>query len=430
MSRRQWSLGHEYEDSMTTSTTITNVDDAKLVATIDTARTRVLFLTPGVSDAVADALAHAWQRLGHERVNVILDVDPEVCRLGYGTLEALKTLRAAATQAGTLVCHQPGVRIGLLIADETTLIFSPTPLLIEAGSTQPNRPNAVQLGPPPQQLSDELGLGDETSRKRVVGLDPVQPQAVDAVARDLAQSPPVKFNLARRVRVFTSRFQFVELEMTGCYISRRKVPIPSRLVGLSKSVQSQFHAHFDLVNSGSLAVKVTDGQKESVLSEEVLRAKRQQIIRDFLIPLSGYGSVVLRANKDQLIAAVNTLKENVGKFQDGIKADLQKHIDANAASLVDALLPAVKQNPPESYTKYHGPVLSDEHLRTLLTEDIKDAFGQAADLVKDMSVSLVFKDLAYESLVDEKFLEIARKAIPGVKFLHEEHETARAENGG
>jgi len=407
---------------------ITNLDDAKLVATIDKAKARVLLLAPGASNAVAEAIARAWSRLGREGVNVILDVDPEVCRLGYGTLDALTTLRAAATEAGTLVCHQPGVRIGLLITDESTFVFSPTPLLVEAGSTEPNRPNAIQLGPPPDHLAADVGLGDEPAKERMVGLDPVQPQMIESLARDLAQCPPVKFDLARRVRVFTSRFQFVELEMTGCYVSRRKVPIPSRLVGLAKSVQSQFHAQFNLVNSGSLTVKVKDGQTERVLSEEVLRAQRQQIIRDFLMPLSGYGSVVLRANKDKLVAAVEALKSGVREFQDGIKADLQKHIDANAASLVNALLPAVRQNPPESYKKYHGPNLRDQQLCDFLTQDIKEAFGQATDLVKDMSVSLVFKDLAYESLVDEEFLKIARKAIPGVEFLHEEHEAAKGEN--
>jgi len=34
--------------------------------------------------------------------------------------------------------HNPGISIGLLIADDVTLIYNPTPLLIEAGSGQPD----------------------------------------------------------------------------------------------------------------------------------------------------------------------------------------------------------------------------------------------------------------------------------------------------
>jgi len=47
-------------------------------------------------------------------------------------------------------------------------------------------------------------------------------------------------------------------------------------------------------------------------------------------------------------------------------------------------------------------------------------------LVLDMKVSLVFKDLAYELLVDESFLETAREAMPTVGCLHEEWEAAKA----
>ncbi len=401
---------------------ITNVDDAKVTALIARAKVRVLLLTPGVSEPVANALCGAWKRLGSERVNVILDVDPEVCRLGYGTMEGLNALRDAAAQAQTLVCHQPGIRISLLITDDATLIYSPTPLLIEAGSIQPERPNGIALQSPPAEVARDVGLGEGGAKERIVGMDPVKPQQIEEVQRDLANAPPVKFDLARRVRVFTSRFQFVELEMTGCFVSRKRVPIPSSLVGLARNqaVQSQFHAHFNLVNSARLEVKLD----KRVLTEESLAKHKQQIIKDFLIPLKGYGSVVLRGNKDRLSSDVEALKADVKQFQEGIKKDLQKHMDDNAAALVEALFPAIKGNPPSSYTKVLGGSISDAQLRKRLEDDIKDAFGAAGDLVQEMKVSLVFKDVAYESLVDKKFLEIARDAMPGLEFLHEEFDAA------
>ena len=118
---------------MNKTPSITNADDAKLCELISGARERVLLVSPGVSEEVARVREEAWPRLGPEAVDVILDVDPEVCRLGYGTLEGLKIVRAAATRAGSCVSHQPGIRIGVLICDHTTLIFSPTPLLIGLG---------------------------------------------------------------------------------------------------------------------------------------------------------------------------------------------------------------------------------------------------------------------------------------------------------
>lgn len=409
---------------MNVGPSITHADDAKIIGMVQRAKRRVRVVSPGVSLPVAEAVIAAWKRLGTSAVNVVIDVDPEVCRLGYGTIDAVSQLRECASVAGTLVCHQPGIRIGLLICDDKLLVFSPTPLLVEAGSHQESRPNGILLGAVPEQLATELGLGSNPDRERIIGLDAVTPAQVDAVSVDLASAPPMKFDLARQVRVFTSRFQFVELEMTGCYVSRKKAPIPSALVGLAKNdeVASQFHAHFNLINKATLEVTVEDGRK---ITEESLQKKRRGIIRDFLIPLTGYGSVVQRANKQRLQDAVESLRADVKAFQEGTKAQLQALMNANAKALTEALLPAVRRSPPESYRKLHGPEVPEKQLVQYLARDIGAAFGRAESLVSEMKVSLVFKDLAYESLVDDDFLAVARKAMPGVEFLHAEFDAAK-----
>src|SRR5881227_2541034 len=96
---------------------ITNVNDETLRAQILSTKRRVMLLAPGVSETVADALRKAMQRLGPEGVSVILDVDSEVCRLGYGTMAGLAVLQQAATATKSLIRHQPGVRIGVLVCD-------------------------------------------------------------------------------------------------------------------------------------------------------------------------------------------------------------------------------------------------------------------------------------------------------------------------
>ena len=402
---------------------ITNADDRKLIELIGQAEHRVVFMAPGISESVAKSLADVWNRLGAETVSVILDVDPEVCRLGYGTIEGLQVIEAAAAQHEALICHQPGVRIGLLIADDATLIYAPTPLLVEAGSRRSEHPNAIQLGTPPTELARDVGLGANPAMERSVGMDQVPSSRVEAVAADLRNNPPAKFDLARKVRVFTSHFQFVELEMTGCYISRKKVPIPSSLVGLAneRDVQSQFHAQFNLVSNVALKARIGDRE----LAEKDLHDRRALIVRDFLVPLKGYGNIILRSNKGNFIKAVEHLRAEVALFQQGIRQQLQAQMDLSADTLVSALGPAVRQNPPLAYTKVHGPEIDEQTLHRLLSRDIQRAFGRADDLVEEMTVRLVFKDVTYESLVDPNFLTIARKAMPDLAFLHDEFDAAR-----
>jgi hypothetical protein len=123
------------------------------------------------------------------------------------------------------------------------------------------------------------------------------------------------------------------------------------------------------------------------------------------------------------------LREDVAKYQAGIKVALQKQMDQNADALIKALLPTITQNPPEAYVKFHGRGISEKQLQQFLERDIKGAFGKAENLIQEMTVTWVFKNVAYESLVDEKFLKIAREAMPDVEALHEEFDAAKASSG-
>lgn len=484
----------------TASPAVTQIDDAELISLIRATQHRLVFISPGMSDEVAKALCEQWQRIGAKAVNVILDVEPEVCRLGYGTLNALQALQDTATQLGTTVHHQPGIRIGMVIADDAMVVFAPVPLLVEAGSPRPLqgsisapsfiatgpsqpgaagasqspqdptpdssavesspsqscRPNAIRLDFVPPAIAKEVGLGDGGVRDQTVGQNQVSASEVKKIAEDLTNNPPVKFDVARKVRVFNSRFQFVELEMTGCFISKKKVPIPSYLMGLAQNEQAQrcLHANFDLIGETQLIIQAGDKQ----LSEDYLRQEKAKILKKFVTSIPGYGSVILQACKKKFDIAVTQLEDDIKLFQEGIKTELGKHIATNRDALVKALLPGVRENPPDHYTKIHikrgenpafalvgGMILVDstkipgalrdfyaqrikegeDILNDMLTQEITEAFGQADEVINAMRLKVVFKNVAYESLTDPKFIEVARKAMPGVDFLHEEYDAAR-----
>ena len=372
---------------------ITNADDTKLIGLIDGAKRRVLYVAPGITAPVAKALIGAWKRIGTDSVQAIVDADPEIMRLGYGTLEGLKTLSDAERFLPGGLREHPGIRVGLLVADDAALVYSPTPLLVESEAADPSRPNAIFLDSVPTSVGAEVGLMG--SQEQQVGLRPLPRGAVAEVERDLQAAPPARFDLARRVRAFTSSFQFVELEMTGCFVSRRKVPIPSPLVGLAhtKEVERQFHVHFDLVYEGHLEVKAPDGR---MISEHSLREQRQKIVDVYLTPLHGYGTVILRSWKEKFMADIEGLKTDVATFSAGLTGPLQEQMNHSQRALVEALLPAVMHNPPAAYIKTTGPNPPEVLLRRKLEQDIAHAFGTA------------------ESLVDEQFLDVAKKAMPDV----------------
>lgn len=216
---------------------ITVANDESLVAMIHDARRRLVILAPGFSKPVAEAIVDAWKRLGPDVVSVIADVDAEVYRLGYGDFDALKRLEEVAASFNTTLNRQPGIRIGLVIADDETLVYSPTPLLIETGPKSPQTPNAIRLGTPPVSLSKDLGQGPNGVRDQKVGLDKAEKSKIEDVGTRLAENPPQEFDVARTVRVFNTYFEFVEFHLKDVAIHKKKVTLPKHIARLTGDSQ-------------------------------------------------------------------------------------------------------------------------------------------------------------------------------------------------
>jgi hypothetical protein len=243
---------------------------------------------------------------------------------------------------------------------------------------------------------------------------------VQNTAQDLNANPPVKFDLARKVRVFNARFEFVEFELHGLSLSRKRVPIPSDLMGLARDSKAQrlLRSSFQLIDENS-----------DVSGDRVTRLK-QFIVKKYLINLPGYGTVILRSNKGEFQAAAKALERYVHRFQGRLKKKLQKAIDMNREVLTSALLPSVAKNPPARWRRFLGEHPLDQNVEQMLRSELTDAFGHSDDVFHGMNVKSVFKGVTYESLSDPDFMRIASQAIPLLDTLHDEFDAAKAEAQG
>src|SRR4051812_9239429 len=97
--------------------------DETLVHLIQRARQRLIVVSPALTDPVANALAIRLGEKGSLVTTVILDTDPEVYRLGYGTQAALDRVRSATERNLLDLRVQSGLRIGVIISDDITLAF-------------------------------------------------------------------------------------------------------------------------------------------------------------------------------------------------------------------------------------------------------------------------------------------------------------------
>jgi hypothetical protein len=391
---------------------VVSLPDIELEGQISCASRRLVAIAPGFTEPVAKAISQKWHQLGPGAVQVVVDPNPEVCRLGLGDMEALALLHATAAELGVTVHQQRGLRVGVIITDETTTIYAPVPRLIEAGGQPGERFNALRLDAPVLNASES---GATSVEKLDLHTSPVGSDEIQYTAEDLKTNPPLKFDLARRVRVFNAMFEFVEFELRGLMIDKKTVQIPSDLIRLARDPETQklLRSSFRLI-----------GDDPAISGDRVVRVKNA-IAAKYLRPLPGFGSVILRCNKSDFEADVEKLRHCVELFQRKLKKKLQSAINANKERLIQALLPGVLDSPPSRWTAFIGKHPARQDVERMLREELTRVFGEAGELFRDMKLTVVFKGVTYESLQDPQFIAMAAEKLH-LPELHEEFDAAKA----
>jgi hypothetical protein len=122
---------------------------------------------------------------------------------------------------------------------------------------------------------------------------------------------------------------------------------------------------------------------------------------------------------------VKDLEAEISLYQKDVEKCLQNEMDANRASLMRSLKPIVLREPPSRWYAALGRNPTEQASVDMLEAELKKAFGTARDLISKMNVKVVFKGITYELLSDPNFLEVAHKALPSFKALHNEFWVAR-----
>lgn len=403
--------------------TLQSITDELLISAIERANQRVVLVAPAVWPPLALSVAAAWRRLGPEKVIVILDVDPEVCRFGYGSLEGLELLRKAASEAGEALGHEKGVRISVVIADDQTFVFAPTPRQLEAppeDTTSPStthpKANGIVLSKPPESLQQELGAGPEKSAQRTLGLEPVKREKIEAVARDLQQNPPKPFDLARAVNVYNASIQFVEFKVGGCQLSQHKARLPKDLLHVvkqNKALAEKIDNSIRLLDENDTLITDPESSQESIFKQ------RAVIEEKFLVHIPNVGTVMRRSDKAAFSAEVSKLEVQIKEFAERAQKKLVDHFVTTAKDLAAALLEEVLADIPPGWRKRLGSNPDPDQVRWFITEALQKSFGDPEGRINRMKAKAVFKDVTYEMLKEPGFIAIVSERFPDLRHIEE-----------
>jgi hypothetical protein len=390
--------------------------DDKLVELIGRARRRLVFICPALRESVARALASQLND-GFAGATIILDADPEVYRLGYGTEAAFDLLRTACNQNFIDLRVQQGVRIGIVISDDITMIFSPVPLLIEAGSNSAEKPNAIVIsGEAIERLAEAAGAGAaEEDRQQEIGTEALTPQKATAMKDDLKANPPQPFDISRALRVFNSKVQYVEIPVENYRFSSRQIQLPTELLDIADDqlrhqLSTRLRLPAEALGPFELTIETKDGKPLAIKADEKwVASERKRIEDEYTFAVPRYGRVIFTRDRGAFDKEIERFKRNLEKYGEAVRATFEGIKEGFEKRLIDEFLPRWRQKPPSIFAK-HGVSVMEEILKQEMDSIVKEIAEKAISF-DPPEVRIVYKSVSPESVQQRDFLGPLREVM-------------------
>lgn len=424
-------------------TTFSSINEDTLAAAISRCQNRLVYIAPSVTLPITKAIEKLLLGWDNPNITLVIDTDPEVCRLGYGTVEGIKHLKQIVTQFHLALRYQDGLRVGVLISDDEVIAYAPTPLLIEAGTTTKGQAqsNAIILGSNPLKEVLSACAEDTLLTQAEIGNRAITPEMLNTTLSSLAEQPPKAYDISRIERVYSSKLQYVEFEVIGYKLSSRRAKIPNDLlVGNDEMLEQRLQNSFSLLEGkDTLVVEINDcdqhtnepklikGEPKKIKYSEIhIEKDRKKIYEDFLTAIPKHGQLITRARRKAFDDRITWFISRLEAFQTGVRKRLDDEIEKSIQDLSIALLEGVRKRPPERYLKYSFENPTDEELIEKIELDLQQAFD--VNKFFNPQVNVVFKDLTYETIRNSEFRKLLDQKFRGLNQssddLFHEHDSA------
>lgn len=390
--------------------------DEALVDLIASARARLVVIAPALPKPVAAALSRRLDDPGQLSVTVILDADPEVYRLGFGDEQALDAIRAASAKNSFRLREQPGIRIGVVISDATTMVYSPVSKNIEAGSMTIEKPNAIVLtGGPGDRIASAAGVDtSENALKLEVGNTALSSAKVSEMQSNLKANPPKPFDITRKMNIFTSRVQYVEFSVSNYQLTTRQIPLPPELVDvadddLKKRITSRIRAPFDGI--GKLEIKLDSDEKSETIQvdDEWFKKERKRIEDEYTFQINNFGRVILYSDRVALDKDISRFQTVIKKYQAALRKKLSDSRAAFETRIVGEFAPKWEQKPPRRFSRW-GIEPTPQNIKAELKRLAQEIFESGISF-DDPKVKVLYKNVAPENIQDPAFLEVLKNIM-------------------
>lgn len=411
--------------------TFTFINNQKLCDIIESAATRIVYIAPSLAKSVAEAILQFKRNNAVADLRVIIDTDAETFRLGFGEEAGLKLL--AVNQIEN-VRRAPNLRIGVLIADNNAWIYSPTPeIIFEQPTAAVN--NAIQVGIAfAEQILQSVAPDichksalDTLNRENVIEnrapeieTEEFTAEDMNRIKQELRENPPRQFDAARRVQVYQSHFQFVEMSLKGCRLDSRTIHLPSELLNIVN--ESTLGDRLKIKST----YRLIDGKSNFFAEIKIIEEKVKKLREEFLKSLGErYGSIILRKRRAEFDCKVSAIEKELSNLRDTVKDKLQNEIEKSRENLINKLLPVVLPNLSAEIKSHLFHQTDEEIAREFISARIDRQIPEIQEMISEINLICDYKDVTFEMLNDAEFINLIEHKFPERQFpsLYAEEET-------
>jgi hypothetical protein len=394
-----------------------SLNSTDIAAMVKDAQIRLIYIAPAVTLEISRAIVdtyHLFKKL-HNGFKVILDTDPEVYRLGYGDPKGLSFLQGNNIP----MFREKGVRIGCLIIDFEAWLYAPTPHLLEADRLE-GIPNAVKITlEEAMPLVDQI-LGNQHHQPEV-GIEKIEVREVARIFKNLSENPPMRFDIARKVRVFASKLEYVETHLLNTQINRKTIKIPSHLFGgnIDEVAQQRLKSTWKLIG------------ENSKLDSRWIQKKRDRILTKYTKSLGqSFGRVILIDQKKIFLEEMGVLKNEISDFGKTVEKTLTNELEKTQKDIFTLLGSRLVESPtPEIKREFPDLPTRPKDLELYIMDKVR--MPHVEHLLGQMELVVQFKGVTIENIQAEPFQEALQKAFKYIEWdsLFSEDDAVLGEEG-
>ena len=408
--------------------TFTAVTDQCLADIIARARSRVVMVAPGLPEVVANAIYTLTDPQPGPQITLILDPGEDAYRVGYGDPKGAALLAELVQCQNVTLRSEPGVRLGLLIADDTILMWAPTPKSVENGPAPskadgivPNEPNGIRLDSA-CNLSEQIDAAVGASAANTVltnveiGREPLSAERAKETVEALEANPPAPVNLSRMARVFSTKVQFVECTLRGAQWTERETKVSSLLLNADVSddlvelfdtkirpfsKQADVPIPVQAMIQGQLAFDKGGKPLMTPMTQAEIKQVWNDILKRYLHRMRGFGLLIRRADKPRFQAEIDAFEKVLKAWVAGFREEVHKDEDNLVKQITDLVLRRQSAAPAPA-----GTQTKPDEIKAMIRDGVKGM------RVIEPAVKLVFKDVSWESTGDAEFVRALRETLP------------------